>query len=299
MPYCADPECLGVFLPSPQSITSCFATIERLGLSAVQICTRSNNRWSSIALSPDIVFGAREKSKHYPPGLLLTQASQLINISSPDEDLRVRSRDALVDELRRAEALGFSWVVLNPGSHDGSGEEAGSHRAIQTLNEVLDRTKAFGVGILLKNNVHKEGRMCHRFEQLSRIRKRIRQHFRIGVCLDICNAFAVGYDMRGEDAYQHTVTELDREVGIKNVKALHLADSLAPLGSQLCVPTAVGTGSIGLDVFASCMRDRRWQGIPKILMTPRSNSLDSERRDLQLLRQLARPGSASHPGEGS
>ena len=50
--------------------------------------------------------------------------SYLINLASPDDALWDKSIDAMAVEVERCEALGIADLVVHPGAHVGSGEEA-------------------------------------------------------------------------------------------------------------------------------------------------------------------------------
>jgi AP endonuclease-1 len=53
----------------------------------------------------------------------------------------------------------------------------------------------------------------------------------VGVCIDTCHAFAAGYDLRTEEAYEKTWKIFERIIGFKYLLGLHLNDSRSTLGS--------------------------------------------------------------------
>ncbi|KAL8933084.1 MAG: hypothetical protein Q9211_005968, partial [Gyalolechia sp. 1 TL-2023] len=91
---------------------------------------------------------------------------------------------------------------------------------------------------------------------------------RIGICLDTCHLFAAGYDLRSPSAFAAVLQELDKVVGMQYVKALHLNDSKAPLGSRRDLHANIGTGFLGLRAFWSVVNERRFEGLPMVLETP-------------------------------
>ena len=98
------------------------------------------------------------------------------------------------------------------------------------------------------------------FEQLDR-------HPRLGVCLDSCHLYASGYDVTDEAALDAVLDELDREIGLDRLRALHVNDSKTPLGSNVDRHDNVGEGLLGekLGVF---LGNPRLQGLPAILEVP-------------------------------
>lgn len=107
-----------------------------------------------------------------------------------------------------------------------------------------------------------------RFEDLRDIIQGVDDKTRVGVCLDTCHAFAAGYDLRTPEAFAATMAEFDKIVGLKYLKALHLNDSKAPLGSHRDLHANIGTGFLGLRAFHNVMNYDGFQNLPMVLETP-------------------------------
>ena len=69
-----------------------------------------------------------------------------------------------------------------------------------------------------------------RFEELGEILDRVELSEKMGVCLDTCHVWDGGYDIAGD--LDGVLTEFDRIVGLSRLKAVHLNDSMNPLGGQ-------------------------------------------------------------------
>src|SRR5207247_205220 len=54
--------------------------------------------------------------------------SYLINLASPDDQLRARSARCFTGELERCRALGIPWVVCHPGTYMGDRRRVGPVR---------------------------------------------------------------------------------------------------------------------------------------------------------------------------
>ncbi len=91
---------------------------------------------------------------------------------------------------------------------------------------------------------------------------------RVGVCLDTCHVFAAGYDLRSRAAFKKTLDEFDDVVGLKYLRALHVNDSKAPLGSGRDLHANIGTGCLGLRAFWNLANEERLAGLPMVLETP-------------------------------
>ena len=257
-----------------------------VGCDAVQIFVKSNRSWAVKPLTEDDV--ARFKAQAEESGIrpVVGHTSYLLNMASPKDDLWQRSRDTLIVELERCEALGVGWLVLHPGSHVGSGEEAGLARVAQGLGEVHAATPGFRAQILLETTAGQGTNLGYSFEHLAWMIEHTPEGERLGVCLDTCHVFAAGYELRTPEGYEATMEAFDQTVGLERLKALHLNDSKGDLGSRKDRHEHIGQGHIGLEGFRNVLNDPRLTGLPGLLETPKSDDLHEDRENLAVLRSL-------------
>jgi deoxyribonuclease-4 len=277
---------LGAHQSAAAGVRHCLDRASDLDLAVVQLCTRSATRWFTPPIEPEDVLAFRQKASRFDRSNLISLASPLINLATPDASVLKRSMDALYDEFMRAEALGMAWVIVQPGNHGGQGEEWGTRQLVQSLNKVLDRTRSFKCGLLLENCAGEEHELGSPLELLAKIRRRLDDSKRLGFCLDTAKLFASGHDLRDLAAYKRTIAELERTIGLKHVKAWHLCDALYPLGSRRSGPTHISEGEIGSDGIAFVINDPRFENIPLILETPRGPEAEDDLRNLGRLRSL-------------
>src|SRR5206468_6274658 len=117
---------------------------------------------------------------------------------------------AFHDELERAEALGLPFVIIHPGSHKGTGLEAGIARIARALDELVNRTRGYRVKVVLENTAGGGATVGRTFEELAAILDAVRHDERIGVCLDTCHLFAAGYDVSRREGYVDTMAQCGR-----------------------------------------------------------------------------------------
>jgi deoxyribonuclease-4 len=253
---------------------------------AVQIFVKSNRSWAVKPLTEDEI--ARFKARAEETGIrpVVGHTSYLLNLGSPDELLWEKSRDMLITELERCEALGIPWLVLHPGAHVGSGEKAGLARVAEGLGEVHAATPGFRAQILLETTAGQGTSLGRTFEQLARIIELTEQGERLGVCLDTCHVFAAGYELRTAEGYAATMEAFERTLGLERLKALHLNDSKGELGNRKDRHEHIGKGHIGLEGFRNLVNDPRLAGLPGLLETPKGDDLAEDRENLRVLRSL-------------
>jgi deoxyribonuclease-4 len=243
----------------------------RLGMQTVQIFTKNANQWNARDLTDDEVSLFRRTLRQTRLRQPMAHDSYLINLASPDEKLHRRSLDAFTDEVRRAERLGLRYLVMHPGAHLDSGEEAGLDRVAAALDEVHARCPGFRLQVLLETTAGQGTTLGHRFEHLGRILSRVADPARLGVCFDTCHVFAAGYALAPEKEYRATLRAFDRAVGLKWVRVFHINDSLKPQGSRVDRHAHIGRGEMGLEPFRLLVNDRRFRTRPMVLETAKED----------------------------
>ncbi|MCI0651832.1 MAG: deoxyribonuclease IV [Planctomycetes bacterium] len=264
-----------------------------LGLASLQIFTKNASRWVQRAMREDEVAQFRAARARWGEHAVVSHESYLFYLASADGALRKRSRAAFIDELERAEQLGLDAVVTHPGAHMGSGPEKGIDRFAAELRAVFDAVPFVRTRVLIECTAGQGTVLGRSFAELAGILAAVACPARLGVCLDTCHLFAAGYDLRRAAGYEAAMRELEREIGAREVRCWHLNDSRGALGSHLDRHEHIGKGQIGASGFRALLADARFDGIPKILETPKENDMD--RVNLRALRRLARPARSASP----
>ena len=268
-----------------------FGRARSIGCETAQVFVKPNRSWKVKRLSAEDVSRFQAASRPAQTSgqdirPVVAHASYLLNLGSPDRALWERSRDMLIVELERCEALGIPWLVLHPGSHRGTGEDAGVDRISNGLSEVHNATRGFCPRILIETTAGHTNSVGHRFEQIARLIDSSHQGERLGVCFDTCHVFAAGYDLRTPSGYEATIAALDATVGLEQVKVIHLNDSRGELGCHKDRHEHIGKGQIGLAGFWNVLHDERLATLPGILETPKSADLHEDVDNLATMRRL-------------
>jgi deoxyribonuclease IV len=262
------------------------------GCDCVQLFTKNNNQWKAKALTDDDAAKFQAALKRLKIAHPLSHESYLINLAAPDEELWRKSIEAHAVELLRAEHLKIPYAVLHPGAFTTSSEEAGLKRIAQALDEIHEKVGDLKVRTLLENTAGQGSTLGWRFEQLAAILEGVKQLERLGVCIDTCHLLAAGYPISTPKDYEATMNELDKIVGLKLVKAIHLNDSKKELGSRVDRHEHIGQGKIGLEGFRLLLNDPRFAEVPMYLETPKEdengepNGVKLDKMNLATLRGL-------------
>ncbi len=257
------------------------------GCRVLQIFVKNNNRWVGKPIERPEAREFRTATRAAGLSRVVAHTSYLINLASPDADLRRKSIEALAEEIERCARLGILDLVLHPGAHCGEGEVTGVARIAASLDEVFDRTGGARVRILLETAAGQGSCVGHRFEHLRDILGAVRTPRRLAACFDTCHVHAAGYDLVTRKGYAETIAAFDRTVGLERLAAIHVNDSKKPRGSRVDRHEHIGRGSIGRRGFRNLMTDPLLTAIPKFLETPKDETLDLDRANLAVLRRLA------------
>jgi deoxyribonuclease-4 len=263
-----------------------FDRAQSAGCDTVQIFVKSNRSWAVKPLTDDDIARFRAKAESTGVHPVVGHTSYLLNLGTPDEALWTKSRDMLITELERCEALDVPYLVLHPGAHVGSGEEAGLARVAQALGEVHGATAGFRAQVLLETTAGQGSSLGHTFEQLAQIIELAPEGERLGVCFDTCHVFAAGYELRTPEGYTETMNALDKVIGLERLRAVHLNDCKGELGSRKDRHDHIGKGHIGLEGFRHLLNDPRLADLPGLLETPKGDDLEEDRENLAVLRSL-------------
>ena len=206
----------------------------------------------------------QETRRRHGFGPLLAHAPYTMNLASGNEKTYEFACMVIREDLARMDALGIENLVFHPGSHTGIGVEAGMEHIARGLNQAVTQTQ--NITVLLETMSGKGTEIGASFEELKRIREGLRFPEKIGICLDTCHVFAAGYDIVND--LEGVLLEFDRVLGLHLLKAIHLNDSMMPLGSHKDRHAAFGEGLIGMEALLRVMRHPMLSGLPFYLETP-------------------------------
>lgn len=278
----------GAHMSIAGGVDQAFDRGEQTGCDAMQIFTKNNNQWKARELRVKEIdrFHQRRSETGIEP--VVTHASYLLNLGTPQDDLWEKSIAALIVELERCEVLQIPYLVLHPGAHMKQGPEAGLERVAAALDKVHTALPDHQVKVTLELTAGQGTALGRSFEELAAIMAGCQQPERLAICFDTCHALAAGYDFRTETGYQEMITQFEQALGLKKLAVIHINDSKTDLGSQVDRHTHIGEGYVGLEPFGFFINDQRLQNLPFLLETPQEVEFESDRQNLAKLRSLVK-----------
>ena len=275
---------IGCHLSCSKGFTAMERDAERIGATTFQFFTR-NPRGSSVkALDLEDIREFLKRKEEKGLGTLVAHAPYTLNACSADEKVREFARNTMADDLERLEHTPGNVYNFHPGSHVKQGTETGIRLIAETLNAILKPEQS--TRVLLETMAGKGSEVGSRFEELREILDRVELSEKMGVCLDTCHVWDGGYDIAGD--LDGVLTEFDRIVGLSRLKAVHLNDSMNPLGARKDRHARIGEGHIGLDALVRVVNHPALRDLPFCLETP--NDLEGYKREIGLLRSLRTEG---------
>ena len=271
----------GAHVSSAGSILKTFDRAEEIGAEVFQFFLRSPRSWYWKGISEDLLNEFRRKLSEFKNPVMV-HAPYLMNLASPREDLRRRSVEVFLQELKVCDDLGINFYNFHPGTATGISDYDGIRNVLKSIEEILSSYEPKKTIILLENTAGEKGDLGKSFDELSMILKNF-DGVRMGVCLDTCHAFAYGYEINTDKGFSRFLMEVEK-VGLENIKAVHANDSKKPLGSRRDRHEHIGEGFIGLKGFENLLRHDYFGSLPYFIETPKVRDMD--RVNLERLRKI-------------
>lgn len=255
-----------------------------IGADGVQLFAQSPRAWRFPEHDPATLAAFRSRREEAGIRSVLVHALYLCNLAATDEVVHDKSLATMLSTMGAACAIEADGVVFHVGSHLGDGLEAGLSRCVPALREVLDRCSE-RTWLLLENSAGAGGTIGRSIEELALVVDALDGHPRLGVCLDSCHLYVSGVDVGEPAAMTAVLDEVDRRLGLDRLRALHVNDAAAPLGSNRDRHANVLEGELG-ERLGAFLADDRVQGLPALMETPGPAGKGPDAAELEKLHAL-------------
>lgn len=273
---------IGCHLSSSKGYLAMGKEAVKIGANTFQFFTRNPRGGKAKPLDLEDMAAYREFAQEQGLFPILAHAPYTLNACAADEGLRTFARETMADDLSRLENIPGSMYNFHPGSHVKQGAQVGIALIAEHLNAIL--TPELSTTVLLETMAGKGSEVGHTFQELREILDRVELSEKMGVCLDTCHVSDGGYNLVND--LDGVLEEFDRVIGLEKLKAIHLNDSMNPLGSRKDRHQKLGEGTLGLEALARIVNHPALRDLPFYLETP--NDLAGYAREIALMKETYR-----------
>jgi deoxyribonuclease-4 len=249
-----------------------------LGAEVMQIFTRSPQGGKAPELTPEVVKNFKLQATTYKLQTTYIHTPYYINFASANNRIRYGSVSVVRSELERSSLIGAKYVMTHLGTAKDLGEKEAVKKTIEMLKKSLDGYAGI-TKLLFENSAGAGAIIGDNMAELAHIMKEVASPSVAGICLDTQHSFASGYDWRD---FEKTISRIDKELGIDNIKLIHANDSQAEFGSNRDRHEHIGEGYIGLEPFKNIVTFAKKNNIDMILETEH----DKVKGDIKLLKRF-------------
>lgn len=262
-----------------------FENAERIGAECIQIFGASPRQWrAAMPSEPEIRrYSADGKKCGVSPVFL--HAAYLVNLASANPEMREKSIESLANHLHIAENLHAAGLIFHLGSSkDGSIGNALEATALG-IQEVFKRVPG-SAQLIMENSSGGGSKLGGAVVQIGALLKMTGSR-RIKVCIDTAHAFESGMITEFSPSnISAWCGELDREIGLEHIVALHINDSKTPANSGSDRHENLGKGFIGLEGFKNLAAEKRLHLAAWILEVPGFDGDGPDKKNLETLKSL-------------
>ena len=229
------------------------------------------------------------KENNFAPPV--AHAPYTMNPCSADEGLRQYALDMMIEDFVRLEYTPGCLYNFHPGSHTGQGADVGITHTANMISKALKGAESKlgknpSTTLLIETMAGKGSEIGRTFEEVRQIMDQAQANYgqsltgRLGVCFDTCHIWDGGYDIVND--LDGVITQFDKIIGLKNLYAIHLNDSMNDLGAHKDRHQKIGQGFIGLEALCRVINHPALKNLPFILETP--NEKEGYKNEIQTLR---------------
>jgi deoxyribonuclease-4 len=274
----------GAHVSSSGGIDTAIDRIEAMGGDCVQVFTQSPRMWRPTNHKPDAVERFRGRRREAGIGGVVCHALYLCNLAAPDEAIYEKSIATMRATVDAACAIDADAVIFHVGSHLGAGMDAGLDRTCAALGQILERCDG-DTWLLMENSAGAGGTIGRSLDELELLLDRLDGHPRLGICLDSCHLYVSGYDVTDPERVEALVREVDERIGLDRLRALHVNDSAAELGSNRDRHANIGEGVMG-EGLGAFLAHPAFQHLGAYLEVPGVDKKGPNADEIRKLREL-------------
>ena len=275
---------IGAHVSTAGGVTNAIGRAQEIGAECMQIFASSPRMWAAKVISEKDGSAFQEGVKAAGLGPTVLHAKYLVALGAPDEALVEKSVNALIADMKSAEALGALGVIFHPASHRGQGLDAVFDQFVGAVKRVLDEAPGKAL-LMLETSAGSGDHIGSKFSELGRLIKGTGSP-RVAACLDTQHVWAAGYNIADKADLDKAMEEWDAEIGLDRLRAVHANDSKRPLGSAVDRHDNIGEGDIGEEGFKTVLAHPAFRDVPFYLEVPGVDGSGPDKHNIDALKRI-------------
>jgi deoxyribonuclease IV len=287
---------LGIHVSSAGGIENAIKNGEKYCVNTIQMMPTAPMRWATKLISDEDIDNFVNELETSNIKKILIHGIYLTNLARGDKKLFHLGKMGLIVYLDFAEKVAkqikernidseILGVCFHPGSQQDLNYEESMERISYGIQWVLDEVEG-DQKLLIETTAGTGKNLGRNFEELTKMREGVEDKGRVGYVLDTQHTFASGYNWVND--FNTVVKSIEKDLGLENVKSIHLNDSFPECGSNKDRHANLGEGKIGEDTFRKILKYEKFKDMPFILETPAMKSPKTIEEEVKVLRKLAK-----------
>jgi deoxyribonuclease IV len=274
----------GAHISAAGGIDTAIDRIEKIGGDCVQVFTQSPRMWRPTNHKPEAIERFKARRTEAGIGGVVCHALYLCNLATVDDEVYDKSVATMCATVDVACAIEADGVIFHVGSHLGAGFDAGLARVVAALEQILERCEG-KTWLLMENSAGAGGTVGRSLDELIALVDALHGHPRLGLCLDSCHLYVSGVDVTDPAVVDGLVRRLDSSIGLERLRALHVNDAAATLGSNRDRHANLLEGELG-EGLGAFLAHSRFQHLPVYLEVPGKDKKGPDAAEIAKLRKL-------------
>jgi len=285
---------LGAHVSSAGGFFNAIKNAEKYGINTIQMMPTPPMRWVTKDIPEEKIEKFVNELEESSVKKILVHGIYLTNLARGDKQLFHLGKMGLVVYLRFVERVAeeikernigteMLGVCFHPGSQQDLNAKESLERIMYGIDWVLNEVKG-NQKLLIETTAGMGNNMGDTLEELRDIRKGVKQKGRVGFVCDTQHMYTAGYDWRNNP--KGIIKEIEKILGMENVKSFHINDSLTELGSHKDRHANLGEGKIGERAFKILFK--QLPTMPFILETPALKKPDTMAKEILRMKELAK-----------
>lgn len=286
---------LGAHVSSAGGIENAVKAAKEYNINSIQMMPTAPMRWATKEITQEDIEKFVNEIEGSGLKKILIHGIYLTNLAREDKKLFHLGKEGLrvyLDFAERAAELiekkKLDCEILGICFHPGSQKELSFEDSIERISYGIDWVLEKVSGkqkLLIETTAGTGNNLGKSFTELKKMRDGVKGKSRVGFVIDTQHMYAAGYDLVKD--LDGVIEDMDRELGIENVKAIHLNDSQPKLGSNKDRHANLGEGEIGREAIEKLLHRKEFKNIPFILETPALKKGGDMRAEIEMLKKLA------------